>query len=226
MSCWARLLYLDIGACPVTWLGVCLHSGGSCCQLAAGGSCSWEGFPWGVWDLPCYAAWGIGGGRDLALWVTGAEICMRGVTFWVSQIRAWTFLNLKGNCNFLTNAESLLRIFVQWLFFIPKIAHFSPRHRWYLCNDGAALPSSTQLGQFVGARAGHDQLSVFILSRITLCFCGLLVFCFEKNRLGKKKKPKKINKKAGCTWSSALLSFTSYSWAVRFTTVSHSFRIH
>lgn len=47
--------------------------------------------------------------EDLVLQVKGTGICMKHkVTFGASQIRAWTLVNLKCNCNFLTNAKSLL----------------------------------------------------------------------------------------------------------------------
>lgn len=67
-------------------------------------------FPWVAWALPHTAVQEkLVVAEDLVLQVKRVEICMKHkVAFWVSQIRARTLLNLKCNCNFLTNAKSLL----------------------------------------------------------------------------------------------------------------------
>lgn len=81
------------------------------CQLAAGGGLGWMLLPMGgVSSAPhACAQEKLVAAEDLVLQVKGIGICMKHkVTFWVSQIRAWTLLNLKCNCNFLTNAKWLL----------------------------------------------------------------------------------------------------------------------
>lgn len=128
--------------------------------------------------------------EHLAFWVAGAEICLRGVTFWVPQIRAWTSLNLKGSCNFLTNAESHLRIFVQWLFFIPKIATF-PRGT----GDIFIMMELHYPAGAVGWCKGWSWSAVCFhpLSNYIMLLqpVGVLLQKKKKNRLGKKKKSPK-----------------------------------
>lgn len=81
------------------------------CQLAAGGSLGWVLLPMGsVSSAPHGCAQEkLVAAEDLVLQVKGIGICMKHkVTFLASQIRAWTLLNLKCNCNFLTNDKWLL----------------------------------------------------------------------------------------------------------------------